>query len=704
MEAHFPESRDPVRIDGACLRYDPPRLRRLAWSIGIISIVLMLGGLVLMFVDRNAQIRPDLRTWTLQDAAQAISNIAVPLIGMLLAVRRPRNPIGWLFLVAGVALALSTPMHQYAIHALRVDRGSLPAPLFAAWISNWMWPIPSALLIFLLLLFPDGHLRSPRWRWAAWSTAICSGLLVLSILALATGNWTHPFPISLENSSRTATTAWQASLFVGLVVYPVLLVAAFVSLVMRFRSSSGEERLQLKWFVTAAGAVAFGNALSITGLISTTALSVASTIGLLFLYAAIAVAVLKYRLYEIDVIISKAVVYGILGAFITVVYLVVVVVVGAAVGTTEVLSLVATAIVAIAFQPMRLRARSVANRVVYGERATPYEVLSEFAERAAGTYSTDDVLPRLVQVLAQGIGATEARVWLRVGTELRAAAAWPDPDVVATRPLAAGELPAFPEPERAFPVRYGGDLLGAISVVMPASEPLRPDRENLIEGVAAQTGLVLRNVRLIEELRESRRRIVTAQDERAKTLERNLHDGAQQQLVALAVKQRLAETLIDRDPAKAKALLADIQTETQDALETLRDLARGIYPPLLADKGLGAALTAQARKAALPVEVRADGVGRYPQEVEAAVYFCCLEALQNVAKYANASRATIDLWADERGLRFEVADDGAGFDPGKTAFGSGLQGMADRLDAIRGTLDVRSSPGGGTTVVGTVAT
>ena len=186
-------------------------------------------------------------------------------------------------------------------------------------------------------------------------------------------------------------------------------------------------------------------------------------------------------------------------------------------------------------------------------------------------------------------------------------------------------------------MRHGGELLGAISVVTPRERSARTRRERLAEDVAAQTGLVLRNVRLIEELRESRRRIVTAQDARAKALERNIHDGAQQQLVALAVKQRLAESLVERDPAKAKAMLGEIQEETRDALETLRDLARGIYPPLLADQGLEAALESQVRKAAVPVEGRSDGVGRHSPEVEAAVYFCCLEALQNVAKYAAAT-------------------------------------------------------------------
>jgi signal transduction histidine kinase len=434
-------------------------------------------------------------------------------------------------------------------------------------------------------------------------------------------------------------------------------------------------------------------------------LSVASSLSTLFLYVAIGVAVLRYRLYEIDVVIGKTVVFAVLAAFITIVYVALVIGVGTMVGNNRstLLSAVAAAVVAVAFQPARQRARRLANRVVYGKRATPYEVLSSFTDRAAETYATDDVLPRLVRVLAEGIGANEARVWLSVGNELRPVAAWPVNGAVSPISLdGTAALPAFPEPERAFPVRHGGELLGAISVVTSPSDPLGPDRQRLVEDVAAQTALVLRNVRLIEELRDSRRRIVASQDERAKALERNIHDGAQQQLVALAVKQRLAESFVDRDPAKTKAMLADIQVETREALETLRDLARGIYPPLLADKGLGVALASQSRKAAIPVEVEADGVGRYPQEVESALYFCCLEALQNVAKYARAARAYLRLSADDDTLRFEVRDDGAGFDQLTVPFGSGLQGMADRLDAIRGSLHVRSAPGEGTTIIGIV--
>jgi signal transduction histidine kinase len=237
---------------------------------------------------------------------------------------------------------------------------------------------------------------------------------------------------------------------------------------------------------------------------------------------------------------------------------------------------------------------------------------------------------------------------------------------------------------------------------MPANDPTNAGKEKLVRDLAAQGGPVLRNVKLIEELRESRRRIVAAQDEERRKIERNIHDGAQQQLVALAVKQRLAASLVGIDDDRARAMLGELQAETQAALEDLRDLARGIYPPLLADRGLVEALESQARKSALPVTVEPDGVERYAPDVEAAVYFCALEALNNVAKYAQASSARIRLSASNTSLIFEVTDDGVGFDTANTGYGTGVQGMADRLAALGGEVQVQSSPGAGTTVRGRI--
>jgi signal transduction histidine kinase len=274
---------------------------------------------------------------------------------------------------------------------------------------------------------------------------------------------------------------------------------------------------------------------------------------------------------------------------------------------------------------------------------------------------------------------------------------------------APAELPSFEGATRAAAVRHAGELLGALTIEKPPGEPLTRTEADLVDDLASQAGLALRNVRLtaelqasLEDLRASRRRLVEAQDEERRKIERNLHDGAQQQLVALAVKGRLARQLASRNPAKAEVMLEQIEGETQQALEDLRNLARGIYPPLLADKGLAAALEAQARRAVVPTIIEADGVGRYPRDVEAAIYFCVLEALQNVAKYADATSCTVRLTDGDRRLTFLVQDDGRGFDASQNSYGTGVRGMIDRLDAIGGRLDVESAPGRGTRLSGDV--
>ena len=487
---------------------------------------------------------------------------------------------------------------------------------------------------------------------------------------------------------------------------------------MRFRRAEGDERQQIRWLLY-VGAVAA--AIPVVGLIASGIRDLAGVqvteaddpignIGFLLFFGAIllgipaacGISILRYRLYDLDVVVKKTVVFGALALFISAVYLVAVFVLGAVVTdqASSTVSFAAGAAAAVAFQPLRALARRLADRIVYGGRATPYEVLAEFSGRVGEAYSTDDVLPHMAQLLAEGTGATSATVWLRVGGEVRPTASWPQGRRDDTLALVGDTLPTF-ENQDAVEVRHQGELLGVLTVTMPPADPMNPAKEKLVRDLAGQAGLVLRNVRLIEELRASRQRLVAAQDQERRRLERDLHDGAQQQLVVLAVKQRLAEGLVRQDPDRAAQMLADLQSETAEALENLRDLARGIYPPLLADKGLGAALEAQARKAALSVRVETDGIGRYPQDVEAALYFCCLEAIQNVSKYANASHATVRL-SDEEGLSFEVTDDGSGFDPSSTGYGSGLQGMADRLDAIGGTLEIRSRPGSGTTVTGRV--
>jgi signal transduction histidine kinase len=366
--------------------------------------------------------------------------------------------------------------------------------------------------------------------------------------------------------------------------------------------------------------------------------------------------------------------------------------------------------VAVAFQPVREWVQRVANRLVYGQRAPPYEVLADFAGRMAGVYAAEDLLPRMARILAEGTGAARADVWLKSGDTFGDGAAWP-PEAPLLPPARAtvADVPAYPAADRILPVRYQGEVLGALSVSKRPGESLTPTEVRLLADLAAQVGLVLKNAGLreqllarLEEIRASRQRLVAAQDEERRRIERNIHDGAQQQLVALAIKLSITESMIGTDTDGERELLAELRQDAVCAVEDLRDLARGIYPPLLASQGLAAALVAQARKAPVPASVAAVGVGRYSQDVEAAVYFCILEALQNIAKYAGPARAEVRLAASGRDLQFEVTDDGAGFDPGKKAYGTGLQGMADRLHAHGGSLTVKSAPGAGTTILGRV--
>jgi signal transduction histidine kinase len=294
----------------------------------------------------------------------------------------------------------------------------------------------------------------------------------------------------------------------------------------------------------------------------------------------------------------------------------------------------------------------------------------------------------MARVLGEGLGATRARVWLRIGDDLRPVATWP-----------ADADPDAPDDARV-DVRHRGELLGAISVRVPANDPMDPSKRKLMADVAAQAGLVLRNVRLVEELRASRRRLASAQNEQRRRLERSIHDGAQQRLVALGVKARDARRLTSTDAGTAAALLEGVEADAQRALEELRDVARGIYPPLLADKGLAAALKAQAAKSSIAVDVEADGIGRYPEPVEAAVYFSVLEALHNATRHAGATRIDVRLDASPSALAFTVRDDGRGFDPATTGYGTGLQGVEDRLAALDGSLRLESADGAGTAVSG----
>ncbi len=677
---------------------------RASWIVWGFAIALLVATLTLSVLNRTFQKDP-LNFFSVGVLA------AYATIGAILASKLPRNPIGWLFLAVGASVLLGGFGSDYATYALQTSPGSLPFGTAAAWLNTWSFMGVSAIPL-LFLVFPTGRVPSRGWRWAPPTLLALMTLLVLCTMfrpgimdvsdSLAPRN---PFGIQPLGGLITAIV-WVAG--IGLAVMTVLSV---VALAQRFRRSTGEERQQLRWlaYVATVGAVMLASAL-LTGIgLHRGESRPINDLSFLFFFLTLGlgvpiatlVALLKYRLFDLDIVVRKTVVFTVVAVFITALYLV-----GLAVATFTRLGAIGGVIVfVVTFDLVRRRARGLANRLVYGKRATPFEVLSEFSENLGGTYSIDDVLPRLTQLLGAGTGATEVRVWLRRDDVLAQVAAWPtDAPVEEERRISENSdvLPDFGGGAVAYPVTHQGELLGAITLRMAAKDPMDASKERLVNGAASQAGLALRNVRLVDDLRVSRRRIVAAQDERAKRLERNIHDGAQQQLVALAVKLRLANTVLDHDAEKAHDLLDQLQVDATSALENLRDLARGIYPPLLADKGLREALVAQARKSSVPVSVNADEIGRFTAEIEAAVYFSCLEALTNVAKYAQASNVTVQLSDGQGQLRFEISDDGVGFDTAIVAPGTGLHGVADRLAALGGTVAVRSTPGAGTTVSGSL--
>ena len=620
-----------------------------------------------------------------------LSVVTYMITGAILAIRVPHNPIGWLFLVIALGLLFGGGTAEYATYTVQTNPGALPGGDWAAWINNWTFVI-AGLIPIVLILFPTGRPPSHRWRWVLWAIGATLAVLVVSAMVRPipielNGDLTVPNPTGIE----ALRTAAAAAAWIGGLLLAAESIAAVGALVVRFRRADEEERQQVRWIAVAAAlAGVFLMLVLVTsiGLGPGESRPVNDLAFLLFFLClsvgipgAVAVALLKYHLYDLDVVVKKTVLYVTVAGLLLVAFAVAAVLVGGIFGRSQRAAVIAAAAIGVAVWPAIRIARRVADRIVYGGRATPYEVLTSFGRRMSETYATDDVVDRTAQLLASATGASSAAVWLRVGREFRPAGTWPATGPVGRAIAMEGDdLPMLPA-DWAEPVRDRGELLGALAVTMPANDPIGPGRQRLLRDLADQAGLALRNVRLIEELRASRQRLVAAQDEGRRRLERNIHDGVQQQLVALAVKLRLADGLIDRDTVKAHDAIAALQNDANAALEDLRDLARGIYPPLLADRGLRAALEAQAQKATTPVRVDGESVGRYPREIESTVYFCALEAMNNIAKYAEATAASVRLEQRDGILRFTVRDDGRGFDPRAAVGGTGLQGMTDRLEA-----------------------
>ena len=696
-----------------------PAGRRAARASTVMWAALVLAaftGAALAVVARGGLKASDL----LSNLGAAVAVVAYATLGTL-TVRRAGSLIGWLMLGESAGLAFVTLASTYAVLGVAVWPGALPAAKQAGAFDEVSFTGVAFLLAFMVLLFPTGKLPSRRWRPLAAAGFLLAGLSAAGLvirprlvqLPVPGGtSLTFPNPFGLAHFPqllRAVPIGTLDGLFVASVAFEA---AAFVSLAVRYRAGGRLLRLQVKWLVLVVVAFVVGQLISLLLIplsqpwLSGIARTTVAIIVLFGIPAAMTIAILRHRLFDIDVIISRAVVYGLLSAAFTVVYAGIVLGIGAVAGHRggPLLTVAAAVCIAVLFQPLRHRFHQFANRLVYGERATPYQVLADFAEDMAGQLDFTEAVDRMVSVLAGATGADRAEAWIRVGPQLHPAAVWPrgslPPSAVPLDP--GGALPPFEPASRAVAVRHSGELLGALSLHKPPNEPLTSAEDTLLQHLASQEGLVLRNAQLtadlratIEELRASRRRLVETQDAERRKIERNLHDGAQQQLIALKIQLSLLEDSAE-DPAAIRQITPMLKDGLAAALDDLRDLARGIYPPLLAEQGLVAALHAQIRKAPLPVEIEADGIGRYPPDTETTVYFCTLEALQNIAKYAGTTQAAIRLACPDSSLQVTITDDGAGFDTTKARRGSGLQGMADRLAALGGTLDIHSQPGHGT--------
>jgi signal transduction histidine kinase len=647
--------------------------------------------------------------------------ITLLAVGTVVAYRRPAHRMGWIMLGASGFLLLTGIGGSYEVLDYREHHGALPlGPVAVLLQPSWA----PAIVLFLLsvLLYPDGRLPSRRWRSPVVALLAIAGVWQLGAYAIATdaivaGHIAVTASGDLAQIDRpSGSWAWWGLiqlLFFG--ASAALLIAWVRSQVVGYRELSDERRTQQKWLLAGAAIASGSFVLIIPDLVSNApivqTLGNLAPLGIAAIPVAIGVGILRFHLYDLNVVLSRSIAYGALALTVSALYVAIVVLLSLVVhnGSHSIgVSLTATVFAAAAFQPLRMRAQRMADRVVYGRRATPYEAVTHLADRLAGSYDVDRVLLDAAQVLVQATAAERADVWLRAQNGLLAPlASWPaGGEVPEPLPVAMMEAGVLDGPRAIAPVRHQGVLLGAVGVTKRVGETASETELRLLGHLASQAGLVLHNAKLaadlqgrLEELVASRQRLVRAQDEARRRLERDLHDGAQQRLIALNMKLGQLRLHFRQPDREAEGALEQLRSDLDAALDDIRATSRGIYPPLLADRGLEAALRSHVRTVPVPVTINGSLEGRCSREVEAAAYFCTLEALQNVCRHAAASRAVVRLDRTGDALRLEVQDDGHGFDPARRPAGSGLMSIADRADALGGRVEIQSPQGNGTTIM-----
>ncbi len=676
------------------------RAAGLAWTLCFVSIALAVAG-TLLALQPGVDQAPDLVRPDRWQPIRPLYVAAFSIVGALIVGQRPTSLIGWLSSAVGLLASLTGFGSSYASLAVFVHPGSLPAGDWLFWLRSWSWFLAAALTIgFLPLLFPDGRLPSPRWRPLAWLISVATVVTLIermfnpeewegSGVLLANPAGVEPARGILEAIASVDSGAALA--------IPALGLLAFIP---RWQRGDREVRQQLKWFLWAVlvmvilnvGIGAVVQILFRRAAYQEPIFDVVFPLSVVAIPVSIGIAILRYRLYDIDVVINRTAVIAVLTSFTTVTYVTVVVGLGALVGSgtrgSIALSTLATAMIALAFQPVREVVQQLADRLVYGRRAAPYEALARFSRRIAGVIAPQDVTQVVAQLLGQVLRARRVRVTLlRPGAESREAW-WPS----------AGAC-SF---DRTVEVRNGLEVVGEIAVLASAAS-LTPAEDRLLTNFAAQTGTAFRNLRLTSELqarleevrrqaaelRASRRRILVAADLQRQRLERAIAEGPQRHLDSIGQRLESAESLLQRDGQAAGTLLAGLTQEANQALDSLRNVARGLFPRLLTDMGVLPALNAQLKRIE-PVGTlwaAPDLIGaRFDPEVEATAYFCCLETLRGGAR--------VRLSRSGHWLELRARSNSGHVDPE----------LLDRVAAVGGSVEIRSTVRGQTLVVARIPT
>jgi len=620
-----------------------------------------------------------------QWALAVVVMLASTGVGLLVAVRRPGHPIGWLLIANAFLLATFGVAQSYAAYALQEQPGALPGPEWAVLWDQSAWPLLFAVLIAIAFVFPDGRLPSPRWRRVALAaTASLAAFLVLSFFD------SEPFEAPYEHVDKPlpmlpGVFGWLWPLaFLGMLGG---LVAGVQAVRVRFRSASGIERLQLKWLAYTAVLVPATLLVCLTGALATGSGDDGDIFTALFFFmlgaipTSVGVAVLRYRLYEIDRVINRTLVYGVLTLMLAGAYAGITLVLGTGLGSGSAWpTAVATLLVAVAFRPLRGRVQDAVDRRFSRARYDARTRIVRFLEDLrAGRAAPEAVEPLLREVLSDP--RLELRFFL------------PESELYVD----ARGRPADDQAEDSrvrTPITRAGLPLGIV-----LHSPVDEGRPGLLEEVVETAGLAIEIARLRVELRRqlhaveaSRARIVSAGYEERRRLERDLHDGAQQRLISIGLALRHAQHELGDSPEKAGESIDGAVREIDVAAGELQELARGVRPAQL-DAGLTPALRELAARAPLPVQVNANGE-RFPQELEAAAYFIASEGLTNAVKHSEARQVTVSAELLNGKLAISITDDGIG--GAAPNGGSGLRGLADRAAAHGGSLAIESEPDRGT--------